>query len=362
MAFWSKDDKVRIDQTVAYIAGQCPAMEQGTIKSFLDKWLASNFGTPTMQGILSSSLSTKGQGAVGNEATRTARRALALLSGDILDLNSPLRLTGAQAMALPQGQVTPRLTALLRPFRIFALQQENVRTLLQMEFNSLMTQPATFLQNNVVIFQSWGTPPGGVRDHQFIYNYAKQHFMMLPSGVNAPPHVGAGVGLTLKAVNVPEIYWAHVPNRGTVATGAQKGSFAGIVSTDLTGADIMVTSAFTGCSFCFKSGAGGTFAAHVSPATAAGDPAIGAPPELAMQIGGPQGTGDFASPPAATAGALQVWGKGYSNVVGAPAAGYSNPTPGLGGSMFVVGTRTAGGWQIHAQENHAASKIVHRLL
>ncbi|MGC8470417.1 MAG: hypothetical protein ACP5NI_10970, partial [Acetobacteraceae bacterium] len=127
-----------------------------------------------------------------------------------------------------------------------------------------------------------------------------------------PMHI-QGAGITVRAVNVPEIYWANVPGRGNNAAAPPAGgNFAGIVATPLTSVALMVTSAFTGCSFCFKNHGGAVYAAHIGPATP-NDPSIGPPPTLANQL---IATGDFAAPAAAgaVAGALNVFGRGASRI------------------------------------------------
>ena len=127
---------------------------------------------------------------------------------------------------------------------------------------------------------------------------------------------------------------------------------------------LMVTSAFSGCSFCFKDNGGSVFAAHVSPATPT-DPSIGAAPALATQLGGQQGTGDFASPQAATAGALQVFGRGFSNLQG-KGAGYAvQVVPGMpltAASMYVFGVVIGHSWHFYSQENNNGVKTVTTLL
>jgi hypothetical protein len=175
-----------------------------------------------------------------------------------------------------------------------------------------------------------------------------------------------GDGLPIQAVNVPEMYWFNVPGRGNIPN-PPPGSFATIPCTELTGADLMVTSAFTGCSFCFKNNGGAIYAAHVSPDGTAANagPSIGPAPPLANQIGGPAGTGDFNAPAGAVAGALSVFGRGLSNVVGFPNGYAVNPQPGTpltAASMYVFGIRQAGVWRVVYQENNAGNKTFGQLV
>lgn len=359
MAPWDKSDQTRVNETIAHIVSLCPAQERQTIKAFLDHWIAANYPNAGMFGALSSALSTSGYHGVGDEATRAARRALIMLRGDMIAATNALHVTPAHVMGLQGGQVTQQLTAILPAFRTYALQEERVRTRLQDALTDLLTQPSIFLANNLVVCQSWGVPPGGVLKHRFIFDYANQVYLLLPP---AMPHAlnNANRELEIDAVNVPEIYWANVPGRGNVAAAAPP-NFTGIVATPVQGASLMVTSAFTGCSFCFKNNGGSLYAAHVSPATP-NDPSIGAPPTLANQL---IANGDFAAPPGANAGALRVYGRGASNLAAHPNGYAVNAVPGVplvAASMYVFGMLIGGGWRIYSQENNNGAKTATRLL
>ena len=355
MGLFGKGDQERIDGTVATIVNLCPAIERQTVRAFLTKWIAANFGSPVMRKVFSEGLSTHGYAGRGDEATRAARRALVILRGDLLNPANPLHMSADAVMSMPTGQVAQALADMMLPFRTYALQEERVRTLLGTAFNSLKTSPQLFLTNNIVVCQSWGNPPGGVLRHRFVFNYKDQVYMMLPPAMlhtlNDPAKA-----LEVDAVNVPELYWGRLPK---LPNGQP--NWASIDASTLTGADIMVTSAFSGCSFCFKNNGGSVYAAHISPATTT-DPSIGPPPTLANHL---INSGNFGSPAGATAGALQVYGRGASNLVG-HALGYAvNPVPGvplIAASMYIFGLHIGGGWQIWGQENNNGAKTVTQLL
>jgi hypothetical protein len=361
MALWTKDETVRINDTVTYIAAQCPVAERPAIQTYLNNWIGANFNTPALRSAFSQQLSTDGVAGRGDATARAGRRALVILRGGMLNAANPLYLAPAGVMAMPAGAIAAALAAVILPFRIFALQEQGNNTQLQAALTSLTTQPDIFLQNNVVVCQSWGAPPGGMLAHKFLFDYRNQTFLMLPPAMPQPNSI-VGAGINVNAVNVPEIYWANVPGRGNNAAGPPAGgTFAAIVATPLTGATLMVTSAFTGCSFCFKNNGGLVFAAHIGPATP-NDPSIGPPPTLATQL---VANGNFAAPAGAVAGALQVFGRGLSNIVGL-APGYTvQPVPGMplvSASMYVFGVVIGGAWRIYSQENQGANKTVRRLL
>lgn len=369
---WGKDAQVRIDETKAYICGLYPLGDRPTIRAYLDHLISGMFNTPALEKVFSATLSThdymfKGR---GDEDTRAQRRALVILRGSLL-MNQASTLTPDQVMSKPAGEIPALLAAVRDGFHIWAMQERQNNGPLQHAFNSLTANPVQFLQNNLVVCQSTGAAPGAAINHIFLYDYKNQYFQMIPEqqigvhgqqgggiGYLKPAHI-AGTGITVQAVNVPETYWADVPGRGAVAAGLGAGTFAQIAATQLTGANLMVTSAFSGCSFCFKQNGAETFAAHISPATP--DRAtIGAPPTLANQL---NANGNFGSPPNAAAGALQVYGRGFANIAGHPAGYAVDPVPGMPlvqASMYVFGINN-GGWRFYAQQNQMGTKTVTQL-
>jgi hypothetical protein len=364
MAFWSKDTQVRIDETVAYIASKVPAPEQALVRRFLENWIRRNY--PQAEGLktFSNAMSTRSAADAGTKDERAARRALIILRGDMLNAANPLWLRSTATMAMPSAQVLPALMQMMPAFRMFAQQEENITTLLRASLDDLCATPRTFLQGNIVVTQSVpsATGAGKVSDHRFYYDYSEQLYKFMPSGGGTGQRV-VGNGIIQPAVNVPETYWFNVPGRGT---NPNAGNFGRISATTLTGADIMVTSAFSGCSFCFKEAGATVYAAHISPDGTAANagPAIGPPPTLAQQLGGVGGTGNFYSPIGARAGALQVFGRGFSNIPGM-ANGYTvQAMPGIPltmNSMYVFGFRMQNGWRLLYQENNAGVRTVERL-
>jgi hypothetical protein len=372
MPFWSG---ARINDTFAFIVSKVPGGEKNIVMAFLRRWLTETYGAAA--NLLSDRMSVAGgrralpedvrdATEAGDKQTRAARRALVILRHEMLNPGQPARLQQDQIMSMASGQVTTSLNALLPGFRLYAMQEQGVTTDLQLKLFSLKGNPLGFLQNNLVITQSARSPNddgvGQTESYRFIFNYREQAFLLIPSGALKPNGV-RGNGITLNVVNVPEWYWFRVPGRGR---NPAPGNFGQLPCTELTGADLMVTSAFTGCSFCFKSNAGRVYAAHISPDGTAANagPNIGAAPELATQL---IATGDFAAPAGAVAGALQVFGRGRSNL-GAYPNGYAvNAVPGVPlvqASMYVIGSQGGGGhnWTLVFQENNAGARNVGRLI
>jgi len=361
MAFWNKDAQTRIDETVAFIAGRVPANEQTVVRDFLNRFISTSYVGAAMTKVFSEVLSTRQSANPGDKDVRAARRALVILRGDMLNNAHPLKLQVPAAMAMPPAQVMQAMTIMLPQLRLFAQQEERVNTLLQTRFNEFTTNPDVFLQNHIVVTQSApsATGTGAAENYRFLYDYKNQAFSLLPAAL-AKAVTFRGDGLIVNAISVPEIYWFNVPGRGRLPA---PGSFARIPATELTGANLMVTSAFSGCSFCFKETAGNVYAAHISPDGTAANagPNIGAPPTLANQL---RATGNFETPLAAQAGALQVFGRGSSNLAAIP-GGYTVQAvagvPLISSSMYVFGMRIGGAWRLVYQENTLAGKTVGRL-
>ena len=372
MPFWSKDEETRINETFAYIANKVPGNERNTVTQFLRNWLSRTWGD---RGAFSEGLSTRHENNVGDKNTRAARRALVILNSNLLNPANPLYRTAQQVMTMPIGQVGPALDALLPNFRIYAQQEERVNTALQLKLNSLLANPEGFLNQYVVVTQSSAGVAGigAAQDHQFYFYYKDQVFRCMPPGTGKPPGV-TGDGLTVRAVNVPEMYWFDVPGRGDTPAAPPPppvppltGTFDRLPATELTGASLMVTSAFTGCSFCFKNVGGTVYGCHISPDGTAANrgPSIGAAPALATQL---IASGNFAAPLAARAGNLKVFGRSLSAHIPAVAgnAGYTvNALPGVpltAASMYVFGVNVGGNWRLVAQENNGGIRTVTRLL
>jgi len=362
MAVWSKDQQVRINETFDYIASRVPGGERKVVKDFLKNWLTGTYGGAVGQRLFSESLSTRHDKHVGNKETRAARRALVILRGDMLNGTNPLKMQAAQIMAMPSALVSTSLNSLLPAFRLYAQQEERVNTALQIKLNSFKSNPQTFMQANLVVMQSApsATGTGGAMAYRFLYHYADQVYLLVPAA-SARPNGVRGDGIVLQVVNVPEMFWFNVPGRGNTPAA---GSFAQLPCTELTGADLMVTSAFTGCSFCFKNNGGHVYAAHISPDGTAANagPSIGAAPALATQL---VATGDFTAPPGAVAGALSVFGRGHSNLPAVPNGYTVNVIPGtplVAASMYIIGTESGGIWRLVYQENNGGVRTVGRLL
>ena len=151
------------------------------------------------------------------------------------------------------------------------------------------------------------------------------------------------------AASVRAVGWADVPGRGAVAVPAAAGaaSFGAIHGTELGGAGVrtMMTTEFSGCSFCIKSVGGRTYAAHIMPSPIVfGVPPPVDGPRLAQQLEGLAPTvaaGNFANA-AGGPGPFRIYGRGHSN--------HPHHPNGYPGQMTLLGFDAGGGtWRVYSQ-------------
>lgn len=347
MAF-SKDAQVRIDQTVDVIVKRCPLSEQATVKTFLNQVFQGMFSDSSVMTAVKQietfsdmSLSMRGLGNAGNKDERAMRRAISLLGA----LKSPV----FDGKTLLPGQLSQKLGELVEDFRIYA--DECVRTgaLLNAKFNELQNTPSIFLRENTLYIYGSQATAGlvNVIPIPFTYDYRFSRYKL---DVTHPPEIKHPK--TVNVVSVPAVSWYNVPGRGATPNS---GSFAQIAATELTGADLAISTNFTGCALCFKEVGGRLFAAHIMPgggsvsADGPADPSIGSGDDLARQLAGlvtGVAGGDFDAP-VPPGGTFYVYGARYSNLPAHP-AGYPGGNLALGQFMVFIGAKVSGSWALYA--------------
>lgn len=199
--------------------------------------------------------------------------------------------------------------------------------------------PRLFLRHNRLLINGStqsGTGPGD-------QNLVTFDFRFEPSFDRFSVSPTAGLGYQFQAASIVATHWTAVPGRGNNPVA---GSFAQIHATELGGATIAVTSQFTGCSLCFNTSGGHTYAAHIAPGGPTTPPPIGGGQLLAQQLCGVTNgvTGaTFANAP----GAVSVYGRQHSNLPSFP-GGYG----GQNLQYFTMIGFDQGGWKLYAQEVH----------
>jgi hypothetical protein len=356
MGFFSKDVQDRINDTVTYILNRCPHAEKTSIREFINQGL-SNYTSDIESNVKSFSndvLSMRKVTGAGEEADRAKRRAIAMI--ETLKANA---LTAKNVVIAP-GQLDFKLNALIEELRLGADEKTGTGTLLANKFTELQTTPQIFLQrHSLFTFGSTQRNTGlnNVVNQSFFYDFRQTKYKMMPAAPMELPHTHM-----FNAVNIPAVSWYDVPGRTMNITN---GSFAGIEATELTGANVVMSTNFTGCALCFKEVGGRLFAAHVMPAGGdEGTNSIGSGELLARQLCGldPNVTaGDFA-PPVPTGGTFYVYGARYSNIPG-HAEGYPGADPTTGKNMSIIGFQNTGTWSIYALHNQrVGASVIKKLL
>ena len=188
--------------------------------------------------------------------------------------------------------------------------------------------------------------PLNINVRTFYFSTAKGRYLIDGDVHARPPH-----SVKFQAISVPNMPWFGVFGRGdNPQPPRHEGrSFARIDGTRLVGADMMITTGFSGCAFCFQKVGDEIWAAHIAP-TDGGLRSIGAAPMLARQLIGLErnvGPAGFENAPMDFP--MKIYGKGYSNIPGC-GGGYDN-------YMYLVGLRNSlQQWEFHAQITTDASQ------
>ena len=347
-----KGAQTRLDETIDYIVDRVPIGEQTVVRQFVEGKVRTFHGG-VRAGIrgMSSPMSMSGLAERGTADERKKRRSIMLMI--MAYITGPV--AGA-AKTMSVMELTARFTEYIGVTRLLASQSEHGTGARILEkYNALIANPLDFLGTHIV--HCFGAGHSGAMQQSFFFEYTngvgKYKFTAhVPGTARGCPRP--------TVVNVPAVLWSAVPNR---TNNPAAGTFADIQGTRLTGGTCMVTTQFSGCSFCFKDHGGSVYAAHISPDDpnqhGAGLPAHGgfsSGTRLARQLAGLEGEvtgGDFAAP-APGGGNFMVYGAGYSNIVGHD-TGYP---PNAGGNyMTLIGTSHGGAWRFYSQHVNANGTI-----
>jgi hypothetical protein len=354
MGIFSKGAQTRVNETIDFIVGGVPPTERATVRSYLNARIQGMTGGGSVKGI-SDPMSMNDLVNRGTEPERKMRRAIILLESVVMT-PSP---TAPAVKGLGAGALPGRYNPLLEALRLLADQDRGGANLLRDKFNELTANPVPFLTNNLLLI--FGSNQNGLMNQYFVFEYTmgvpKFKFLTARPGT-------ASRCYTVPVLNVPAVLWSNVPGR---TDDPDAGSFATINGTHLTGATVMVTTQFSGCSFCFKDHGGQVYAAHIWPDDAdvedSGMPVAhghGGGTRMARQLAGLEAPGvtggDFAAP-APGGGNFEVYGTGYSNV-GGQAGGY--PVRVGNDWMTLIGLRHGGNWTFYSQhvQNGAITRAV----
>ena len=355
MALMTKNITERFEDVIEDVARRATGVGYNAMKGWLNAYWANTMASPASLKTASERLSMANVSNSGDQATRANRRALILLLW--MKHNANPVMVRNQVIALPGPGLAGQVATLAQKLAIQADQDRGTGALITGKFMEMKTNPGAFLGANRL---SCGSIGGGA-NFRFFYEYSKDQFKIEPPAATPAFAVRAH---SFDAVPVPAVTWNAVPGRGA---NPANGSFAAIAGTDLAGQDVMISTVFSGCSFCFKRetvGAGRMLAAHIMPddqnggvvAPYNGQSGTGLARQLGGQVAGVIG-GNFTG---SAAGNFRVYGCGWSNIPN-HAAGYPVRTQ-LDQFMNVFGTRIAGAWQFWSQHVLNATQTAHRIL
>jgi hypothetical protein len=220
----------------------------------------------------------------GNAVEREQRRAIVLiwatLGAPVGDrTNTDRRMN--EGMRLAPAALPAALTESMKLAGVVA-SQAGADHVFNTEFSA---NPLTFIQTYRIFINGvttgrdrFSTAPTGnyrnvVNTFYFYYNAEKDRFEFSMTLVGM-----YGAGHSFPVVSVPAVHWSDVPGRGITPTPGPPPppdpmvvpppppSFAGILATELAGANWMITTQFTGCSFCYAEAGNTSYAAHIAPA------------------------------------------------------------------------------------------------
>jgi len=356
-----KDTNIRVAETIAYIGSQVGAAVRPAVTKYLTDEMQRIAAMPGALDVFSDEMHI---GTKGSKDDRAARRAIIMLE-QLRGAPYVPATTAAQIKQLGAAQLAPRLAPLLESITIVACQRVGgvMNPLSQIFLNRFRANPIAFLQSKRLFIRGSDQATGGnlrnVADFWFLYDFkAVPVFKIL----TARPATDSG-GHSFSAVSIPAVDWFNVPGRGATPTA---GSFAQLPGTELTGADVVLTTQFSGCAFCFKVVNSRIFATHIVPDDSVNHnkplAAAGGGAELARQLAGQVNNvagGDFAAPVPA-GGQFYVFGCGYSNIPNLPGGYPSQTVPDE--YMSVIGFFRNGAWEIYSQHVMNATYTAARLL
>lgn len=365
-----KLDSTRVNETIAFIDNNAnfPQARRHAVAQFCrqtyPKLSLLDFGPYSAEfDALSGELSVKLHATVpaGNAADRSKRRAILLIWKSIGKAGTLGNLPAAQAaMTMPTGNLDAALADAIFKASVFASPAGGADVFI----NEVMAHPRQFLATHKVIvlglptgaakFSNLASPSfDNVLTFYFQYDPANDRFLF---GGHINPQYGAAH--PFQTVSVPAVNWYDVPGNGGEHAPLVPANFAQILGCELTGASFMVTTQFTGCTFCWTDHLGIVRATHIGPtkagypsaALATSYPGGGNGAALRMITQGnalPVGIGVAAAMANAPGAALRVFGRGAGNAL--PIAGGDPYYPDATLQYATIIGRNSGAWKFYLQ-------------
>jgi hypothetical protein len=344
----AKDSTVRINGVLAFISncGLLTANERTSAHQLATNFVNNRYppGNAGQMGYenFSNGMSLGYHTGTDPNNYRNMKRATYLLALAINDvqMNSIAAINPGQIL---DGAATVAFQDMLRKAACMRDAQTGSDNAAQQALNALYNFPLHFLATNKVIVLGSAIRDATQGDQNvlqfcFGYNPGGNRYVFQPVAPLPGVH----------QVDVDSVVAQNWTTAGDwLNHPATNGDFRQIRAIELA-SQFMVTTQFTGCSFCMKRHNGHVYCAHVAPQR---DPAANAAPvltgtQVAQRIANNGGVaGDFAN--AAGGGPLSIYGAAFSsNIV---PGGYPNGLGGGVGYMTIVGVQRGPDYEIYSQ-------------
>jgi hypothetical protein len=273
----------------------------------------------------SESLSQRNNPSAGEKPERHYRRAIHMMYQSLGD--------GAARAAVDTMAEAALVPAFKKLAKEIYLYWDKTGAACRAKLDELRTSPKQFLEENEIFINGHKKKEAGhVRGPAWFlmsYDPGRKRFVFEPMG--GEQERADQPGYRFRAIHVPAVSHDDL---------SEHRNFQELVPTELKDLDIMLTTQFSGCSFCVQRSGGKVYAAHISPdeARTKQDPIA-----LAGALGGTGGAAGGAFKGVGGPG-FTVYGRGAPDVAGD--AGYAKALK----AMLIIGVRDkTGTWEVFSQ-------------
>jgi hypothetical protein len=365
-----KLDSTRINETIAFINNNnnFPQLRRQAVAQFCrqtyPKLSLVDFGAYKNEfETLSGAMSVEQHATVpaGHKPDRTKRRAIFLIWKSVYKVFHDALPAAQAAMTMPTANLDAALADAILKVSVLASPAAGADVFT----NEVLAHPRQFLSTHKVIVLGLSSGaakfsnlagPDYTNVLTFFFQYDPKNDRFVFSGLLSP---NRGAGHPFQTVSVPAVNWYDVPGNGGEAHPLVPANFSQILGCELTGATFMLTTQFTGCTFCWSNHGGTMRAAHIGPTKAAHTslalptsyPSGGNGVALRMIDQGkpaPAGIDVAAAMANAPAAPMRVFGRGAGN---APAVAGGNPFYPNATLEYatIIGRLKANSWKFYLQ-------------
>jgi hypothetical protein len=202
--------------------------------------------------------------AKGDQQQRGKRRAIFLLwkaLGKAQTADGDTNLRASAAMTMPPGSLDAKFSDVMLKAAVVAtsLGAQEVMRKLELHPVQFLMQHRLFISGSTAGSDRFSIAPNGnyqnVVTFNFHYRAGTDQFVMTSQPITA----NYGFAHSFSTVSVPAVHWTAVPG-----VGGSPYNFGGLLGCEVTGANFMLTTQFTGCGFCWTDNGGVLRANHIS--------------------------------------------------------------------------------------------------